>query len=185
MGAYTLDARRCISYLTIEHRGTIPRELRPAIGTWVFGCDVCQEVCPFNAGKGAPADLIEPRIRARSLDHALPDLIELARSGANRLRQLAKRTALRRISRAVLLRNVAVALGNTGAAAAIPALVGLLAHRSPLVRAHAVWGLGRLGARDELAAHVELDPEVCAELDYWRAAAPAEPCDAGNVGPAT
>ncbi len=96
--AYVLDARRCISYLTIEHRGPIPRELRPAIGTWVFGCDVCQEVCPFNAGAGEPP---EPRLAARSLDHALPDLIALAGKGANQLRQFVRRTALRRIPREI------------------------------------------------------------------------------------
>src|SRR5439155_1730959 len=159
--AYVLDARRCISYLTIEHQGAIPRELRAAIGTWIFGCDVCQEVCPFNAGDGEPAD---PQLRPRSLDHALPDLIALASKGANQLRQLVKRTALRRVSREVLLRNVAVALGNTGSADAVPALVALLAHRSPLVRAHAVWALGELGAHDVLAAHVDDDPGVREEL---------------------
>ncbi|MGE5184696.1 MAG: tRNA epoxyqueuosine(34) reductase QueG [Acidobacteriota bacterium] len=159
--AYVLDARRCISYLTIEHQGAIPRELRALVGTWVFGCDVCQEVCPFNAGEGDPAD---PLLAPRSLEHALPDLIALAGKGANQLRQLVRRTAMRRVSREVLLRNVAVALGNTGSPDAIPALARLLAHRSPLVRAHAAWALGRLGAHDVLAAHTDDDPGVRAEL---------------------
>ena len=156
-----LDARRCISYLTIEHQGPIPRELRAAIGTWVFGCDVCQEVCPFNAGAGEPADAL---LRPRSAEHALPDLLALAGKGANQLRQLVKRTAMRRVSRDVLLRNVAVALGNTGSPEAVPALVALLAHRSPLVRGHAAWALGELGADDALAAHVDKDPFVQSEI---------------------
>ena len=163
--AYVLDARRCISYLTIEFHGAIPVELRPAIGTWVFGCDICQEVCPFNAGKGP--ETIDPLLRPRSLEHALPDLIALAGMGANQLRQRTKRTALRRIPRDVLLRNVAIALGNTGDAQAIPALVGLLGHREPLVRRHAAWALGQLGATDALALHdpaPDPDPEVAEEL---------------------
>jgi len=159
--AYVLDARRCISYLTIEHQGVIPRELRAQMGTWVFGCDVCQEVCPFNAGSGEPPD---PLLRPRTGEHALPDLIALAARGANQLRQLVKRTALRRVSREVLLRNVAVALGNTGSPDAIPALVSLLGHRSPLVRAHAVWALRQLGAEAIVAAHIDDDPLVRAEL---------------------
>jgi len=164
--AYVLDARRCISYLTIEHHGEIPRALRAAIGTWVFGCDVCQEVCPYNAGAGAPE--IEPRLRPRSLEHALPDLVALAAKGANQLRQLVKRTALRRVPRDALLRNVAVALGNTGDARAIPALVALLAHHVGLVRGHAAWALGELGAADILAAHTDDDPFVIAELTAAR-----------------
>jgi len=159
--AYLLDARRCISYLTIEHQGVIPRELRAAIGTWVFGCDICQEVCPFNAGTGEPP---EPLLTARSVEHAVPDLIALAAKGANQLRQFVRRTALRRVSREVLLRNIAVALGNTGAAEAVPALVALLANRVPLVRVHAAWALGQLGARAILAAHADDDPEVRAEI---------------------
>jgi epoxyqueuosine reductase len=162
--AYVLDARRCISYLTIENHGVIPRELRPLMGTWVFGCDVCQEVCPFNAGAGEGHD---PMLTPRTAEHALPDLIALAGKGANQLRQLVKRTALRRVPREVLMRNVAVALGNTGDARAIPALVALLADRVPLVRLHAVWALGQLEApeaRAVLAAHTDEDPEVRAEL---------------------
>jgi len=159
--AYLLDARRCISYLTIEHQGVIPRELRAAIGTWVFGCDICQEVCPFNAGTGEPP---EPRLTSRSIEHALPDLIALAAKGANQLRHFVRRTALRRVSREVLLRNIAVALGNTASQEAVPALVALLANRVPLVRVHAAWALGRLGAHAILAAHVDDDPEVRAEI---------------------
>src|SRR5947207_1926412 len=94
--AYVLDARRCISYLTIEHHGAIPRELRAAIGTWVFGCDICQEVCPFNAGAGPDAGEVDRLLRPRTLEHALPDLVALASRGANQLRRLVKRSALRR-----------------------------------------------------------------------------------------
>ena len=155
--AYVLDARRCISYLTFEHRGPIPRELRAAIGTWVFGCDVCQEVCPFNAGVGTAPD---PMLAPRSLDHAVPDLVALAAKGANQLRQFVRRTALRRVSREILLRNVAVALGNTGSPDAIPALVALLANRTPIVRGHAAWGLGRLGAREPLHALLASEPDT-------------------------
>ena len=148
--AFVLDARRCISYLTIEHHGVIPRELRAAIGTWVFGCDICQEVCPFNAGKAeAP---IDPRLAPRSHEHALPDLVKLATNGANQTRQFVKRTALRRIPRELLERNVAVALGNTGSPDAVPALRVLEQSKSQLVQAHAVWALEQLGERSVLDA---------------------------------
>lgn len=170
--AYLLDARRCISYLTIEHHGIIPRELRASIGTWVFGCDVCQEVCPFNAGAGEPHD---PLLSPRTHEHALPDLIALAGKGANQLRQFVKRTALRRIPREVLLRNVAVALGNTQSANATPALVALLADKSPLVRVHAIWALRTLGANEVLAAHVDDDPDVVAELAATASRTPPTP----------
>jgi epoxyqueuosine reductase len=159
--AYLLDARRCISYLTIEHHGVIPRELRASIGTWVFGCDACQEVCPFNAGAGEPHD---PLLAPRSVEHALPDLLALAAKGSNQLRKFARRSALRRVSREVLQRNIAVALGNTGSAEAIPALQRWLGSHSPLVRLHAVWALGRLGAHATLAAHHDDDPGVRDEL---------------------
>jgi len=167
--AYLLDARRCISYLTIEHQGIIPRELRAAIGTWVFGCDICQEVCPFNAGAGS---LPDPSLTARSIEHALPDLIALAARGANQLRQFVRRTALRRVSREVLLRNIAIALGNTNSPDAIPALVSLLGNRMPLVRLHAAWALGQLNARDILATHTDDDPDVQAEIALAQLSAP-------------
>ncbi len=164
--AYVLDARRCISYLTIEHHGVIPLELRAAIGTWVFGCDVCQEVCPFNAGAGEPA---EPLLTARSVEHATPDLIALARMNTNQMRQLVRRTALRRVPREVLQRNVAIALGNAGDPDAVPVLGELLASRFSIVRLHAAWALGQLatpGARALLdgALDRETNAEVRAEL---------------------
>lgn len=162
--AYVLDARRCISYLTIEHHGVIPRELRASIGTWVFGCDVCQEVCPFNAGAGEPHD---PQLAPRSVEHALPDLVALATAPTNQMRRLVKRTAMRRVPRQVLLRNVAVALGNTGSRDAVPALLALLDSPMALVRAHAAWALAQLEpshpALAALAAR-ETDPMVRAEL---------------------
>jgi epoxyqueuosine reductase len=172
--AYVLDARRCISYLTIEHDGPIPPELRPAMGAMIFGCDVCQEVCPYNAAapdRHPPAAELTPRDAA----HAHPDLVALAAAGANQLRQFVKRTALRRVDRRRLLRNVAVALGNSGAPDAAPAAIALLAHTEALVRGHAAWAVATLagaGAVDvsaaaaALAASIgrEADPDAAAEL---------------------
>jgi epoxyqueuosine reductase len=166
--AYVLDARRCISYLTIEHRGVIPRPLRAAIGSWIFGCDICQDVCPYNAGTGEPHD---PALATRDLEHALPDLLVLAGHHSNQLRRFVKRTSMRRIPRDQLLRNVAVALGNSDDARAVPALLPLLAHRSSLVRGHAAWALGRLrtfaGARAALLERrpLEEDAEILEEID--------------------
>jgi epoxyqueuosine reductase len=162
--AYVLDARRCISYLTIEHHGVIPRELRPVMGTWVFGCDVCQEVCPFNAGGGEPYD---PLLTPRSVEHALPDLVALANAPTNQLRKLTKRTAMRRVPRHVLLRNVAIALGNTRSPDAVPALLALIANRVALVRAHAAWALALIDPSHAALAELrgsETDPIVRAEL---------------------
>jgi epoxyqueuosine reductase len=181
--AYVLDARRCISYLTIEHAGPIPRALRAAMGTRIFGCDVCQEVCPWNAAaprKVAPA----AELLARDHEHAAPALARLATIGANQLRQFVKRTALRRIDRPRLLRNVAVALGNTGDAAALAPLVALLANPAPQVRGHAAWGLGALaaavpaiaaaaGAALTAAAAAETDADVQDELAAARAYSPS------------
>jgi epoxyqueuosine reductase len=149
VGAHVLDARRCISYLTIEQQGPIPRELRAAIGTRVFGCDVCQEVCPFNASP-APrerAPELETQARLRAVD-----LVALLELGAAGYRKLVRRTALRRVTRATLARNAAVALGNTRDRRALEPLGrALAAHTSAVVRAHAAWALGELGFRDATA----------------------------------
>ncbi len=148
--AYVLDARRCISYLTIEFNGIIPRELRRAIGTRVFGCDVCQEVCPYNASAqhkpGAPE--LEPRPELEAL--TLVDLLNLSASG---YRRLVKHSAMNRTSRERLARNAAVALGNANWLPAVPHLIAAaLGHRSLLVRGHAVWALGNYDTPESRAA---------------------------------
>lgn len=142
--AHVVDARRCISYLTIESNGPIPIELRPLIGVRVFGCDVCQDVCPFNATAehkpSAPEFAPRPQLAA-------PDLIGLLELGSARYRQLVKGSALRRTHRAQLARNAAIALGNTrDRRAVIPLARAVAAHTSPLVRGHAAWALGEIGA---------------------------------------
>jgi epoxyqueuosine reductase len=161
--AHVLDARRCIAYLTIELRGAIPRELRAPIGTRVFGCDVCQDVCPFNASPRPRP--VAPELSPRE-DRATLDLVRLLELGSAEYRRFVKGSAIRRVSRARLARNAAVALGNSGDQRAVAPLVRALERDArPLVRAHAAWGLGRLGgaaARSALtAAQVsDSDPEV-------------------------
>ena len=145
--AYTLDARRCISYLTIENPGPIPRELRPLVGDHVFGCDVCQDVCPFNAPdlqgtRVAGAPELAPRA-----GYGRPSLTRLLGMGAAQFRKWQQGSALRRIHRAQLQRNVAVALGNTGGVDELPALMQALGEPSPLVRAHVAWAIAAIVAR--------------------------------------
>jgi epoxyqueuosine reductase len=160
---FVLDARLCIAYLTIEHRGAIPPALRPQLGAWIFGCDVCQEVCPWNDGGAAPASAADDAFLAPEL----PPLLALDEAG---FRARFGRTPVVRAKRRGLLRNVAVVLGNTGNRAAVPALAGALDDGEPLVRSHAAWALGRLGGR---AARTALDRrrpreddiDVRAELD--------------------
>jgi epoxyqueuosine reductase len=162
---YVLDARRCISYLTIELKGPIPRELRPLIGGWIYGCDICQEVCPWN--RKAPR-ATEPAFSARE-GLTLPELIPLLSMTQEEFSARFKGSAIKRAKRRGLLRNVAVALGNSGDRAAVPALAAALGDLEPLVRAHAAWALGRLGGDEARAAvtlaHVhEADPMVREEL---------------------
>jgi epoxyqueuosine reductase len=158
---YEMDPRRCISYWTIEHRGAIPPDMRPGLENWVFGCDVCQDVCPWN-DDGA-------RDTTRT-DELLPRLPALLALDADGFRARFGKTAVARTKRRGLLRNVAVALGNSGNPAAVPALRAALAtDPEPLVRAHAAWALGRLAertARDALdaARAREDDPLVAGEI---------------------
>jgi epoxyqueuosine reductase len=173
--AFALDARRCIAYLTIELTGSIPRELRPLIGTRIFGCDVCQEVCPWNAGTRsgeapAAAELAPHPARIE------PELIALLQMGAYQFRRFVNRSALRRVHRAQFMRNVCVALGNAGDPAAIAPLREALTDDRALVRAHAAWALGRLADQAGLAARLAADPgetdaEVRVELELALAAA--------------
>ncbi len=169
-GAPIIDASRCISYLTIELKGPIPRELRPAIANRIFGCDICQEVCPWNEKFSTPAK--EPAYTPREGLDGLP-LIDLARhllsmSGKGFRREYS-RSPILRAGRKGLLRSVCVALGNWGSESAVPVLVAALVDPVPLVRGHAAWALGRIAsaeARNALADRLETetDPEVLEEL---------------------
>lgn len=147
---YVLDARRCISYWTIENQGEIPLAMRAAIGTWIFGCDLCQEVCPWNASPTAQRSG-DPGLAPRP-SHSQPALLSLLGLGAAQFRQFVRRTALRRLHRSQLLRNVAVALGNVGTPRELPALLAALAKEPPLIRQHLAWALGEIAARHPASA---------------------------------
>jgi len=146
----TLDARRCISYLTIELKGVIPSELRAQIGDWVFGCDVCQQVCPWNQRFATPDGDTElaPRSGLPS-----PDLAGELLLTSQAFNLKFRRSPVQRARRRGYLRNIATALGNTGSASSIPALAATLAgENEPLVRLHAAWALGQLGGKAVLQA---------------------------------
>ena len=162
---YVVDNRKCISFLTIELRGPIPRELRPLMGDWVFGCDICQDVCPVNR-KAPLSD--EPDFEKRH-DFDAPDLIPLLDLDEEAFRKRFEGSPIRRAKREGLQRNVCVALGNIGDPIAIPALAAALNSDSTLVRSHAAWALGRIGndeARVALkqALETEEDTKVRGEI---------------------
>lgn len=142
---FTLDARRCISYLTIELKGTIPEALRPAIGDRIFGCDDCLEVCPWNRFAREGRML---RAHARP-DLAAPDLPALLALDEPGFRRRFAGTPVLRAKRRGLLRNVCVALGNVGDARALPALETARRDAEPLVREHAEWAITRIRLRAE------------------------------------
>jgi epoxyqueuosine reductase len=157
-----VDARRCISYQTIENKGVIPRELRAGIGTRIYGCDVCLEVCPWNrfAREGRRLLLTS---RQDLAEWTLPDILDLTPA---RFAAVLRRTPIKRLKLPRLLRNACVVAGNSGDASLLPLVVRLAsAHESVLVRAHAVWAVFRLGGGAELASAraTESDPGVRAE----------------------
>ncbi len=176
---YVLDNARCISYLTIENRGPIPRELRPMMGDWVFGCDICQDVCPVNrkareasqpiplATSGRHSGRVSTGTQSDEL--ASLDLVDLlGMSDADFLARFAG-TSIMRAKRQGIQRNACVALGNLGDPAAVPALSDALCDGEPLVRGHAAWALGRIGGEAASraltqAAVYESDPEVLEEI---------------------
>jgi epoxyqueuosine reductase len=156
---YVLDARRCISYLTIELRSSIPRELRPLMGNRIFGCDVCQEVCPWNHRLTRPT--AGPAFQPRPAQVA-PSLLSLLNLDEAAFQARFAGTSILRTKRRGLLRNVAVALGNSGDPAVVPALTQAIADPEPLVRGHVAWALGQLNtpaAREALAAALAREPE--------------------------
>lgn len=164
---YTIDAPSCISFQTIENRGAIPRHLRSHMGDWVFGCDVCQEVCPYT---GAAQDAPDPAFLPRDIENAYPSLHALLMMSSGTFRQRYRGTAVLRARRNGMARNAAVALGNIGTDSDTrPLVAALLGHDAPIVRGHAAWALGRIGgapARSglDLAWQRELDPDARAEI---------------------
>ena len=159
---YVLDARRCISYVTIELKGPIPRDLRPLLGNRIFGCDICQEVCPWNRRFARPA--ARPPWPAPPPEAMAPPLLELLALDEEAFRQRFAGSPIKRAKRRGLLRNVAVALGNWGDPVAVPGLVRALADPEPLVRGHAAWALGRIGTAP---ARLALQQALATEGDGW------------------
>lgn len=163
---YVVDSRRCISYHTIELKGAIPLEYRAAMGDRVFGCDDCQDVCPWN--RSAP-ETGDPAFASRPWNE-MPDLIEMLGLTPEAFRTRFKGSPVKRTKRRGLLRNAAVALGNTKDPGAVPALADSLSDDEPLVRGHAAWALGNVGgdralAELEKARKTEADPWVVEEID--------------------
>jgi epoxyqueuosine reductase len=137
---YRIDARRCISYLTIEHRGPIPEGLRPLIGNHIYGCDDCLAVCPWNKFAKATA---EPAFLPR-LELTAPRLADLAQLDDTAFRQLFAGSPIKRTGRNRFVRNVLIALGNSGDKAQIPVVEALTGDEDPVVRDAAAWAVGRL-----------------------------------------
>jgi epoxyqueuosine reductase len=166
---YKLDARRCISYLTIENKGPIPHEFRKAIGNRIYGCDDCLAVCPWN--KFAQAGR-EAKLAARTELRA-PSLVELARLDDGAFRALFAKSPVKRIGRDRFVRNVLIAIGNSGEASMAIEAERLLDDESALVRGAAVWALSQLTAQEAFTARAsdalatESDEDVQAE---WRVA---------------
>jgi len=156
-----LDNNRCISYLTIELRGPIPRELRPLIGDWVFGCDICQEVCPVNR-KAQPGNHVE--LSSASGIGPSPSLIELLEMDEEEFKSRFRHSPVRRAKWAGIRRNAAVALGNIADPASVPALVRALNSEPALVRGHAAWALGRIGGATAVES---LKQRLETESDEW------------------
>ena len=163
---YVVDSRRCISYHTIELKGAIPLAYRAAMGDRVFGCDDCQDVCPWN--RRAP-ETGHPAFVARPWNES-PDLIKMLGMTPESFRTRFKGSPIKRTKRRGLLRNAAVALGNAKDPEAVPALADSLGNDEPLVRGHAAWALGNIGgeralAELEKARKTEEDPWVVEEID--------------------
>ncbi len=173
-----VDARRCIAYWTIEHRGWIPREVRPTLQDMIFGCDLCQEACPFNgpleiavAEPHAAAPPAHPEFMPRPETGPRPRLLPLLNIAEDEFRRLFRRSAIKRTKRIGLRRNAAIALGNLGDDRAVSDLtVALLDPGDPIVRGHAAWALGRIGGTASRAAldaalGVEEDAQVRSEIE--------------------
>lgn len=163
---YVLDARLCISYLTIELKGWIPRELRPLMGNWVYGCDICQEVCPFNRF-AEPTNM--PDFEARNWNELAPPILQLLALDEMTFEARYENSPIKRIKRGRLVRNACVAAGNWGSSEIVHGLTPLLDDKAAVVRGHAAWALKQIGDREAQAAiqsakRKETDPRVQVEL---------------------
>lgn len=183
---YTLDSRRCIAYWTIEHRGVIPVEIRPAIGEWLFGCDICQDVCPWNR-KSPPAtdSLMQPRDDLTTLAPA-----DLLLMDEPTFRARFHGTPLMRSRRTGMARNAAIVLGNQADRASVPVLAATLGHNDPIVRETVVWALGEIVCEESrialiAAAATESDPEVRSAISHAlaRLTPQANSVDADSASP--
>jgi epoxyqueuosine reductase len=164
-----VDARRCVSYQTIENKGIIPRELRAGIGQRIYGCDVCLEVCPWNRfAQAGRATLLVARRELAGL--TVREILALTPA---RFAEVFRKTPIKRVKLGGLLRNACIVAGNSGDVALIEPLVALAeSHELPLVRAHAVWAVRKLGGETLLAAarETETDADVLAEYAAERSA---------------
>jgi epoxyqueuosine reductase len=165
---YKLDARRCISYLTIENKGPIPREFRKAMGNRIYGCDDCLAVCPWNKFAQTTREIrLQPRMELTA-----PPLAELARLDDTTFRALFRKSPVKRVGRDRFLRNVLIAIGNSGNPGLAIEAERLLGDPSPLVRGAAVWALGQLLPRAEFealaSAHAAQEDEESVRQE-WRA----------------
>jgi epoxyqueuosine reductase len=140
---HVLDARRCISYLTIEHKGSIDPALRPLMGNWVYGCDICQDVCPFQRFASPTA---EPTFQTADLDRVAPRLVDLLALDEATFKARYYSSAIYRIKRERLVRNACIAAGNSGSPELLPALQRLTQDTSDIVREHAIWAMGQIDA---------------------------------------
>jgi epoxyqueuosine reductase len=163
---YMVNAPLCISYQTIENRGTIPADLRAKMGDWVFGCDVCQDVCPYT---GAAKSMFDEAFQPASTENAFPSLHWLLHMTEKEFRTVYRGTAVLRTKRAGLARNAAIALGNMGDRDDLDILTEILrSHDLPLVRAHAAWAVGKIGgesARNVLATARRSDPDPAVQTE--------------------
>jgi epoxyqueuosine reductase len=163
---YKLDARRCISYLTIENKGPIPHEFRPAMGNRIYGCDDCLAVCPWNKFAQSAAEM---KFHARAQP---PHLAELCALDDAAFRALFRKSPVKRIGRDRFLRNVLIAVGNSDDAALADPVRALLTDPSPLVRGAAVWALSRLLSENDFAAlagqHAQQEADATVK-DEWHA----------------
>jgi len=169
---YIVDSRRCISYLTIEFDGYIPLSLRPLMGNRIYGCDDCQMICPWNGHASKDRIQFDDLLMPKG-ENNLPDLASLLQLDEEGFRIRFRRSAIKRTKRRGLLRNVCIAMGNSGQSTFIPNLLRVIADHEPLIRAHAAWALAQLSSGSsremvlqalQLQRERETDPAVLQEL---------------------